>query len=45
MQDLFDTTSISATQWLVCVAVASSVIVVEEIRKLIVRRSLARRSA
>jgi len=33
MQDLFDTTSITAVQWLVCVAVASTVLVTEELRK------------
>jgi Ca2+-transporting ATPase len=38
MQRLFDTTSISAAQWAVCVAVASTVLVVEEARKLVVRR-------
>jgi Ca2+-transporting ATPase len=38
LQDLFDTTSISGPQWLICVAVASSIIVVEEIRKAVVRR-------
>jgi P-type Ca2+ transporter type 2C len=38
LQRLFDTTSISVMQWLVCVAVASSVLWVEELRKLIVRR-------
>jgi P-type Ca2+ transporter type 2C len=41
LQDLFDTTSISGTQWLVCIAVAASVIVVEEVRKFIVRRVIA----
>lgn len=40
LQDLFDTTSISGPQWLICIAVASSIIVVEEIRKAVVRRSL-----
>ena len=39
MQRLFDTTSISLAQWLVCTAVASSVVWVEEARKFIVRRS------
>ena len=38
VQDLFDTTSISFGQWLVCIAVASSVLWVEEIRKFIQRR-------
>lgn len=33
MQRLFDTTSISIMQWLVCVAVASSVLFTEELRK------------
>jgi Ca2+-transporting ATPase len=37
MQRLFDTTSISGVQWLICVAVASLVLVADEIRKLIVR--------
>jgi Ca2+-transporting ATPase len=39
IQRLFDTTSISATQWLLCAAIASSVLWVEEIRKFVVRRS------
>ncbi len=38
LQDLFDTTSISFGQWLVCALVASSILVVEEIRKIVVRR-------
>ena len=38
MQQLFDTTSISAAQWLVCIAVASSVLWLEETRKLIIRK-------
>ena len=42
-QRLFDTTSISFVQWLVCAAIASSVLFVEEIRKGIVRL-LARRT-
>jgi Ca2+-transporting ATPase len=37
LQDLFNVTSISFVQWLICAAVASSVVVVEEIRKLVVR--------
>jgi Ca2+-transporting ATPase len=37
MQSLFDTTSLSASEWAVCVAVASSILWVEEIRKLISR--------
>jgi len=39
MQDLFDTTSISAAQWLVSIAIASSVLWLEEIRKIIIRRT------
>jgi len=38
VQNLFDTTSISATQWLVCIAVASSVLWLEELRKIVIRR-------
>jgi P-type Ca2+ transporter type 2C len=38
LQRLFDTRSISATQWLICAAVASSVLWMEEIRKAFVRR-------
>jgi Ca2+-transporting ATPase len=38
MQDLFDTTSISAVQWLVCIGVASTVLVTEELRKVLRRR-------
>ncbi|MFZ9398613.1 MAG: cation-translocating P-type ATPase [Ilumatobacteraceae bacterium] len=41
MQDLFDTTSISGTQWLVSIAVASSVLWLEEIRKFFIRRTAA----
>lgn len=37
LQDLFNVTSISFVQWLICAAVASSVVVVEELRKLVVR--------
>jgi Ca2+-transporting ATPase len=37
-QRLFDTTSISAEQWLICIAIASSVLWLEEARKFIVRR-------
>lgn len=36
-QRLFDTTSISAVQWLICIAVASTVLWFEEIRKIIIR--------
>ena len=39
MQRLFDTTSISITQWLVSIAVASSVLWFEELRKVFVRRT------
>ncbi|MFM8383009.1 MAG: cation-translocating P-type ATPase, partial [Actinomycetota bacterium] len=39
MQRLFDTTSISFAQWLVCIGVASSVLWLEEIRKLVIRRT------
>jgi P-type Ca2+ transporter type 2C len=39
LQRLFDTTSISLAQWVLCAAVASSVLWVEEVRKFIVRRS------
>jgi Ca2+-transporting ATPase len=38
LQRLFDTTSISVTQWMVCAAVASTVLWVEEIRKFIARK-------
>jgi Ca2+-transporting ATPase len=39
MQRLFDTTSLTLSQWLVCIAVASSVLWLEELRKIITRRS------
>ena len=38
MQRLFDTTSISLEQWLVCAGVASTVLITEEIRKALHRR-------
>ena len=41
VQSLFDTTSISASEWLICVAVASSILVVDEVRKLIARLRIA----
>lgn len=37
MQSLFETTSLSAGQWGICIAVASSILWVEEIRKIISR--------
>lgn len=37
MQRLFDTMSISLSQWLICIAVASSVLWLEEIRKFVTR--------
>ena len=37
MQSLFETTSLSINQWAVCIAVASSILWVEEIRKLVSR--------
>ncbi len=37
MQSLFETTSLSLSEWAVCVAVASAILWVEEIRKLISR--------
>ena len=37
MQRLFDTMSISASQWLICIAISSSVLWLEEIRKFVVR--------
>ena len=40
LQRLFDTTSISLAQWLVCIGVSTSIVVAEEIRKAVVRRSL-----
>ena len=39
VQNLFDTTAISATQWLVCIVVASSVLWLEELRKMFIRRN------
>jgi P-type Ca2+ transporter type 2C len=39
MQSLFDTTSISLGQWLVCIVVASSILLIEEVRKVFVRRA------
>jgi len=38
LQRLFDTTAISAVQWLACAGVASSILVVEELRKALHRR-------
>lgn len=41
LQRLFDTTSISIVQWLVCLATASSVLWCEELRKRVVARRLS----
>jgi Ca2+-transporting ATPase len=38
LQRLFDLTSLTVGQWITCAAVASSVVVVEELRKLVIRR-------
>jgi Ca2+-transporting ATPase len=38
MQSLFDTISISGIQWLICIAVASTVLWFEEIRKVFIRK-------
>lgn len=40
MQSLFETTGITFAQWLVCVAVASSILWVEELRKFVVRTTM-----
>jgi P-type Ca2+ transporter type 2C len=40
VQSLFHLTSLSATQWLVCFSVGSSILWLEEIRKLFVRRAV-----
>jgi Ca2+-transporting ATPase len=45
LQRLFDLTSISATQWAICVAVASSVLWFEEARKSAVRARMRRLEA
>ena len=37
LQDLFDTTSLTGSQWLFAIAVAASILVIEEIRKAVVR--------
>ncbi|MCE7882696.1 MAG: HAD family hydrolase [Actinobacteria bacterium ATB1] len=37
MRAIFDTTALSASQWAICIAVAASVIAVEEVRKMLVR--------
>jgi Ca2+-transporting ATPase len=38
MQRLFDTTSISLSQWAICIGVASSILWLEELRKLVIRK-------
>jgi len=43
MQRLFDLVSIDAVQWMVCIGVASTALWAEELRKLIVRRTLRSR--
>jgi Ca2+-transporting ATPase len=42
MQRLFDTVSMTGLQWVVCAAVASSVLWLEEIRKVVLRRGARR---
>jgi Ca2+-transporting ATPase len=41
LQRLFDTTSLTAVQWLVCVGVATTVLIAEELRKFVQRRVAA----
>ena len=43
LQSLFDTTDISVGQWAVCIAVASSVLWADELRKFVVRTRLQRK--
>ncbi len=43
LQRIFDTTGLSAGQWAVCVAVASTVLWAEELRKLVARTAVAKR--
>jgi len=45
LQRLFDTTSISPAQWLVCIGVSTSIVVAEEIRKAVVRHRAVRHIA
>lgn len=40
MQEAFNTVSITGSQWLLAIAVSSSILVLEELRKLVVRRFL-----
>ena len=43
LQAVFDTVPLSPSQWLICAAVASSVLIVEELIKLAYRGRSARR--
>jgi hypothetical protein len=43
MQSIFDTTSLNLNQWLVCIGAASSILWIEEIRKL-VRRAMKKKA-
>jgi magnesium-transporting ATPase (P-type) len=45
LNDAFDTTALSGFEWLICAAMASSVLWAEETRKLVVRRARRRRGA
>jgi Ca2+-transporting ATPase len=45
LQRLLDTVELSPEQWLVCIVVAASIIVVEEVRKFLRRRSVAPEAA
>jgi P-type Ca2+ transporter type 2C len=40
LQEVFGTTALTAGQWLICIGVASSILWIEELRKLIARRVL-----
>ena len=44
LNQAFDTTPLSAANWALCVAMASSVVWVDELRKLIERRASSRRA-
>ena len=43
LQRIFDTTGLSFNQWCICVGIAASIVVVEELIKLVLRRQRTRR--
>jgi Ca2+-transporting ATPase len=43
LQRIFDTTELNLAQWSICIGIAASLVVIEELIKLVIRRRSRRR--